>query len=455
MRIHVLALILILLFCPAIAHANDVAAIKAAAGKNYNVSASTALGRQIVEWYALSQGDNVSFTKAYQFLRTHQDWPATGAIRANAEKSLSPSVPTATVLQYFNAFPPVTAVGMKQYLNALIAGGQTQKALSTLRNWWIDASLTPGEQKDFIKTYGQYLGTQDYERRLRTIIHDKFYTNARALAVKLGKGYPQLVEAKISLIKNNEALKLARLQWRRKNGEDAGAIELLRSAPAANQLSNPSDWWKERHIMVRRLMEEKKWGSAYALARDHRQKDGFPYAQAEFVAGWLALRKIGKPWEAFEHFERLFNAVESPISRSRGAYWAGLASDALKHPEIAVQWYQVAAKYQTTYYGQMAAGRINLPLGLVNPTPIQVTSAARAQFKSSPLIAAALLLKQAGQRGHTKQFIYAYADNQPDGLKYTLTAELAKSFNMNDGALRIAKRPNVMDILCRNICSLY
>jgi soluble lytic murein transglycosylase len=291
---------------------------------------------------------------------------------------------------------------------------------------------------------------------LRSIIHDKHYTASREIARLLGRGYPELVEAKIALIeekdnvnqlvhavpanlKNNEALMLARVQWRRKNGEDAGAIQLLNAAPPANQISNPNEWWRERHIMARRLMEQGKWGSAYALVSNHKQTEGFPLAQAEFVAGWIALRKVGKPWEAFKHFERLYNNVETPISRARGAYWAGLASETLGHPDVANQWYQVAAKFQTTYYGQMAAARINLPLALLRETPIQVTNEARQNFRQNRLIAAAMLLKQARHPMDTRAFLNAFSDRATTGLDFKLAAELAESFGYQDTAVRIAK----------------
>jgi soluble lytic murein transglycosylase len=277
------------------------------------------------------------------------------------------------------------------------------------------------------------------------------------LAKELGGGYSALVEAKIALIenksnvnalianvpaalRNNEALMLSRIQWRRKNNQDVGAIELLNRAPAYNRLSQPKDWWRERHIMARRLMEQDKWGSVYDLVKDHRQKEGFAYAQAEFLAGWVALRKIGKPWEGFKHFENLFNAVESPISRARGSYWAGLASDSLNHPEIAMQWYQVAAKYQTTFYGQMAAQRLNLPLGLVSSTPLQITSQKRNVFRGQKLISAALLLKQANLNRDAKRFLNAHTDTIKGGQEYRLVAELSASLGFNDVAVRTAKK---------------
>ena len=436
--------------------ASDRNAVQSASKGVYKNAATSQIGRNLVQWYKLKGTGDVSFREAKKFISENPDWPNIKTIRKNAEKSLNSSVPSREIISWFGKYPPLTANGMRHFLNALISSGKTAQAMQTLKNWWPKTVMTPNDQDMIIDQFGQYLGSQDHERRLRSIIHDKHYTASRRLARKLGNGYAQLVEAKIALIeqksnvnglvsavpaslRNNEALMLARTQWRRKNDQDSGAIELLNRAPAHNRLSDPSSWWKERHIMARRLMERKTWGSAYKLVADHRQKDGFSFAQAEFLAGWLALRKVGKPWDAFKHFERLFNAVESPISRARGAYWAGLASDTLKHPEIAIQWYQVAAKHQTTFYGQMAAQRIGLPLGLLKETPIQTTQKDRDDFARNGLIRAAILLNKASQHDDAKRFIKLYAGNKGTGLAYSLSAELAKTFGYNDNAVRIAK----------------
>ena len=81
-----------------------------------------------------------------------------------------------------------------------------------------------------------------------------------------------------------------RLKWRRENKLNQGAIEILDAAPPASKMSDPARWWKERHIIVRRLMENKQYKQAYRLAAAHKQREGFPRSQAEWVSGFLALR---------------------------------------------------------------------------------------------------------------------------------------------------------------------
>lgn len=451
----VLLTLLIVIALPA--HADDVRAVKAAESGRYNVSPSTEVGRDIVRWYKLRRSKDIEFDEARRFIAAHPDWPDLFTIRKNAEAAMTSRIPRQTILQWFSAHDPATADGMDLYLATLINSGKTAQAMKILQDWWPKALLTPDEQANFIARYGQYLGSQDHERRLRHIIHDRHYTASRSLARMLGRGYPDLIEAKIALIEekpnvndlirkvpdhlqNNDALMLARIQWRRKNNNDTGAIALLNKAPAYENMADPSQWWTERHIMARRLMEQEKWGSAYALVSQHRQVAGFPMAQAEFLAGWLALRKIGKPWEGFKHFEKLFNNVESPISRARGAYWAGLASETLGYPDVANQWYQVGAKYQTTFYGQMAAQRINLPFGLLKPTAFQISPEAKQRFNNDPLIRAVKILKQAGQDYDARQFLTAFIESRPSGLEYKLAADFAHNLGYEDAAVRIAKK---------------
>ena len=54
-----------------------------------------------------------------------------------------------------------------------------------------------------------------------------------------------------------------------------------------------------------------------------------PFAEAEWLAGWLALQFTGQPKAARQHFERLWPAVATPISRGRAGYWSGRAAAAV------------------------------------------------------------------------------------------------------------------------------
>ena len=97
-------------------------------------------------------------------------------------------------------------------------------------------------------------------------------------------------------------------------------------------------------------------------------------ADAEFHAGWYALRGLDDAKTAARHFARIAEVAEGPISLSRAYYWLGRAAEA-GGPGNAKAYYQKAARYGTTFYGQLAAERIGgktlecrLPRSRAEPT---------------------------------------------------------------------------------------
>jgi len=290
----------------------------------------------------------------------------------------------------------------------------------------------------------------NHVRRMDMLLHRNQYENGQAVADLLGAGYHALAKARIALSRSDSAVQPAinavppsligdpglmyeRLVWRRKRDLDSGALEILNKAPAASQMYSPKDWWRERHILARRLIEKRQYQKAYHLVSSHRQTNGFPRVQAEWVSGFLALQFLDQPWKAFEHFEALYNNVETPISKARGAYWAGRASEALKHPQIAQEWYRVAAHYPDTYYGQLAAEK----------TP----AIERIVFVRTPEIAipdeerlhAARLFHRAGLKRESRLFLFKKLYEDESRNENLIVAKLASELGHQDIAIKAAQ----------------
>jgi len=102
--------------------------------------------------------------------------------------------------------------------------------------------------------------------------------------------------------------------------------------------------------------------TAYRLASEHHLKEGAAFADLEFVAGYVALMKLRQPSLAYHHFKALEKAVSTPISLGRAFYWQGRALEVLGNKEAANKALHEGAKYQSAFYGQMAAQRLGLPL---------------------------------------------------------------------------------------------
>ena len=240
-------------------------------------------------------------------------------------------------------------------------------------------------------------------------------------------------------LKKDPGLLYERLKWRRQHNKDYQAMEILHNAPKAEDITNLADWWKERHILIRRMIEKKQYQSAYLLADNHMQKEGLGFAQAQFIAGWLALTYMDKPWRAFEHFEALFYRSKTPISRARGAYWAGVASKALGHEEIATDWFKKAAQHQTVFYGQYALSALPTAFKPEPQTPPVVRIKDRKEFESWDIVRAARLLHAAGMKKESKWFLEVLAQKSRSPAEYKLAAELAEELKYPHSAIKIAK----------------
>ncbi len=420
--------------------------------------AGNGVAQDIVLWMYLLDGDTrAPFSQIAAFVADHPDWPDVKRLLKVAETRLPDGISDAQALNWFAANPPVSAGGMTRYMSALLNQRQTALAVTTLKDWWVNADISAADQNDILASYGQYLGTADHVRRLQRILTDRQYDAARALAPRIGGSYPQLVEARYALqegrdgveaqlsrlprdLRDDAGLLLSRVQYRRQNNLDSEAVALLDQAPPAGQTTDPAAWWKERNIMARRMLEGGHYREAYKLASQHGlPSSGQDFATAEFLSGWIALRYLNDPGRAFDHFEHLYNNSATPITKSRAAYWAGRASEALNGRDVAVQWYQVAARFQTAFYGQLAAQRIGLPLTLIKGEKPPVSRADRSAFNNRSLVQAAALFHRAGMARERTKFLRALLDSAQSPQDYTQVSDFAVSMGQVDMALKVAK----------------
>ena len=416
--------------------------------------------RDTLDWYIYSKGDaGISFEEVATFLQRNKNWPYSITLQKKAEENLG-GVLSAQAFDFFSAKSPVTAKAMNLYIQALKAKNQHAKAKQVLSKWWPNASLSRDEQRDFYSAFSRMINRDVHISRLHALLDKREYSNASAMAQTLGDGYPKLAAARQALGQNSASVnaKIAnvsqslsgdvglmfdRLQWRRKKDLNQGAIEILNAAPPASKMRHPEKWWRERHIITRRLMEARQYNAAYRLASTHKQQAGFPELQAEWLSGFLALRLVyqqgnqqGKqPFKAFEHFEKLYKTAISPISKARGAYWAGRASADLNSLEIANKWYAAATKYPETFYGQLAGEKLGKRLSFNMREANQNIGPL-----NSPLVEVAKNLSNAGLKKETGAFLTRAMEQQsksPQALE--ALAQAATQMGQKNIAIKIAQ----------------
>src|SRR5262249_56654249 len=92
---------------------------------------------------------------------------------------------------------------------------------------------------------------------------------------------------------------------------------------------DPNNWWIERRVNCRAALNAGKARIAYEIADKHGLVSGDAYIEAEFLAGWIALRFLNEPDTALHHFVALRSAATSSKSIALGEYWLGRTAVAL------------------------------------------------------------------------------------------------------------------------------
>jgi soluble lytic murein transglycosylase len=196
--------------------------------------------------------------------------------------------------------------------------------------------------------------------------------------------------------------------------------------------------WDERYQLTLLALRNGDAAAAYAAAANTGLKSGLGAAEAEFYAGWIALTRLKNPAQADQHFQALERIGSSPITRGRALYWRGRAAEALRAPEAADAFYGAAAKYYTTFYGQLAAEKLGDPKLALDSDPV-ITQADRARFEARPQVRAARILIEAGNRDLFRTFVLSLDDILPTAEEEALLVDLARNYGEMDTSMKAVR----------------
>ncbi len=413
------------------------------------------LARKYLAWAVLTNTNPISsFELIDTFLQQNPEWPLRRQLLRRAEQLIRLDLSAEEIVNWFGDRAPVSATGRGRLAGALIDLGKQDEAIEIIRKAWIEDNFPKAEEKAFYKKFRKFLTRDDHVQRLDRLLWDGKRSAARRMFPKVNKAWVALAQARIHLrarsgnvdrliskvpssLKTHAGLVYERLRWRRRKGKD-NAFEILDELPA--DLIRPDIWWPERATLARRALSKGLISVAYRATTNHGLVEGGDFAEAEWMSGWISLRFLNDSDRAFRHFEKMYNAVKFPVSRARGAYWAGRAKEANSDIEAAKQWYELAAVYPTAYYGQLAFAKLrpgdSLPLG--NGPSLNDTS--KDAFENHELVQMVRLLNRVNQSDLIRPFIRHLYDLKQDPEWRLRTARLARQNNRPDLAVWIAKR---------------
>ncbi|MEQ8479372.1 MAG: lytic transglycosylase domain-containing protein [Hoeflea sp.] len=411
------------------------------------------IDRQILTWsIALSGIEGVPSEEIRSAAAELEGWPGLGSLGALAERAMFAENPSdGQVLRAFGDKAPETVKGAILMVRALLSNGQAGRATTLASRTWRTERMDRQETGIFLDEFDGLLTKADHLRRMEMLLYRDHLSEAKPLA-KLAEAQ-SLYRAWSAVIRNparaadaisrvhaswhdHPAYLFIRIRHLRELERDREAAGLLAKMPRDKEvLVDPDEWWIEARVVSRGLFEKREFKEAYDLAAAHLAQSPADYAEAEFHAGWYALRGLKNPQAASRHFANILTVVDGQISTARAHYWLGRAAEAGSGDPKAH--FEKAAEYPTTFYGQLAAARLGRKsLNIVYPTP---SDAERARFASREAVVAIRKLESAGHQWRADSLYRALADQLESPGELAILAAMAERRGDHQISLQVGK----------------
>jgi len=344
---------------------------------------------KLVEWIILRHANSTASSTRYRsFIAANPSWPSLSLFRRRAEEMLwAERASPAQALAFFKDSAPQTGKGRLLLARALIAQGDSEGAKAQVREAWRRDSLSADVESEVLKSYSDLLTRADHKARMESRLFAADKEAAMRAAHRLGGADVAIARARIALAGKGGSSKLleavpaeahhdpgyifARVHLLRHQKKIADAAQAMLSAPdELAQVCDPEEWWVERRVLARDLLDIGDARSAYLVVRNAAEptKEN-SRVERHFMAGWLALRYLDDPATAATHFSRIQDVSIHPTSLARSHYWLGRTAEASHRLNEARAEYQAAARASAAYYGQLARARLGLGALALAPPP--------------------------------------------------------------------------------------
>lgn len=424
------------------------------------------LASDLLKWHMLSRKDaGATFDEILSFAEKRSSWPRFDRMMQRAEAVIPDDMPPERVIAWFAGQEPLTGEGKIRLGEAFLAVGQQGYGQFWIQRAWVEHNFSYSREKEILKEHKANLLTSTHEERLTRLLWHRQHSVARRILPYVSKDARALAEARIQLTSGSSSAKsiirklpselrtdpgilFDQIYGMRRRGQDEQARPLLLAGPTdLGLMVRPEKWWTERHLQARKAFKDKDYEMAYKLAASSGLERGADFAEAEFLAGWLALRFLDRPKVGYQHFEKLEAGVNYPISKARAAYWRGRAAEAMGDTATARSDFLRAGDLPYTFYGQLALSHPLISADtLILPTQMPIRDHLKWAFEAQDSVKAVKLLDEFGRSSDVRTFLYHIADDLDRADEFALLADLALELDHVNHSIRIAKKASQHNI---------
>jgi soluble lytic murein transglycosylase len=400
--------------------------------------------RKLVEWLILRSDNNgVDSPRYAAFAAANPNWPSVVMLRRRAESMMWFERPEAAKARaFFTHHKPMSPKGNFVLARALLTQGDRAGAANYVRQAWRSENFPADLETQARDTFGDLITVADDKARMDHRLYAEDGETAMRSANRLGGVQLALAKACVGVIgkvdnakhlleavpaeaRNDPLFIFCKAQWLRRQDKIAEAGELMLTAPRdPTLLRSLDDWWIERRLLARKLLDIGDPKTAYLIASHAAtpQKE-LLRGDCHFTAGWIALRFLNDPTSAAQHFAHIADGTRHPTTLARASYWLGRTADAAGRPREARAHYETAARYSASYYGQIARAHLGLPeLGL-RPLPA-LSAEQRASLRMHDIVRGVETLYALGERDLVAVMMAELGDKSEEAGVLQMVGEL-------------------------------
>lgn len=330
------------------------------------------------KWYYLTSDNTQPFFVEFEtFLLTNNDWPELEKLKKRAELALIREADTLgpkVINKWFDKFPPLSQKARLIYIKILQDAQKIQQAHDYIQKTWQDNNFTIDEEAQFLKNYANDLNPESHLKRAQRLMDDGQKEALKRLFKFIPPSYLALYEARMGIQSMPDALNAFLRTIPEEVSNDPGLLMQLLAHYQSKGMNDEAQkillehqpdpkyqqkWENIRQIQSRENMKEKRYEATYQLIKKHSYTEGEKYAEFEWFCGWISLAYLKNTKNALKHFERHLKSVKSSMSLSRSYYWLARTYDDMNNTNEAKNYYKKAIDYGWTFYGQLAAKKIN------------------------------------------------------------------------------------------------
>ncbi|MFQ6547160.1 lytic transglycosylase domain-containing protein [Aestuariibius sp. 2305UL40-4] len=424
-------------------------------------------GATLVSWQFLRDGGG-TFANYEDFLEAYPNWPQEERLRRTAEGKMPRDMAPQRVLAFFNGYEPQTGLGVLRLSDALRATGEGDAADAMIVEAWRTMRLTDAVHDRMLRENAGLL-SEHHEARVDMLLWENRIADAQKLLPRMDDGWQKLAYARIALqrqagdvdarletvparLKDDPGLAFDRFEWRLEKQRRDQAIELLaEQSDSAEEVGRPYYWANHRRIIARQLMRAGEDEMAYRIASGHfidgPERSLIGFTDLEFLSGYIALRKLDDPVQAFRHFAAMAEAARTPISLGRAGYWKGRALEEMGAVNAANAAYAQGGRYQTSFYGLLAAEKAGLPPDPTLSGTERFGDWRAADWAETDVAKVAMWLEEAGRRSMAEIFFLELASNMETREELGQLSHLLTERGASHIAVRVGKAAAARNIV--------